>query len=181
MREARAKAAAQILRDEGLPESLIRVGKPSKKPTATAPESESTTEPQAETLTSSDVIEADRRWREWLPTATQRKRPRKSSFLKQVRRERNPATTPNKEYIVRNKTKKASRSKARGNTNGKSKVDLIAGLLKRNSGCTAKDVLEATGWPSVSMPAQAKAAGLKLKKEKKKGESTRYFGHAAAA
>ena len=54
-----------------------------------------------------------------------------------------------------------------------SKVELIAGLLKRPEGCTTADVLTATGWPAVSMPAQAKAAGLTLKKEKD-GSVTRY-------
>jgi len=54
-----------------------------------------------------------------------------------------------------------------------SKVDTIAALLKRKEGCTTADVLKATGWPSVSMPAQAKAAGLKLKKDKD-GKVTRY-------
>src|ERR1035437_6542130 len=47
-----------------------------------------------------------------------------------------------------------------------SKVEIIAGLLKRPEGCTTADVLQATGWPAVSMPAQAKAAGLTLTKEK---------------
>lgn len=50
-----------------------------------------------------------------------------------------------------------------------SKLEAIAGLLTRPGGCTVKDVLAATGWPSVSMPAQAKAAGLTLKKEKRDG------------
>lgn len=57
-----------------------------------------------------------------------------------------------------------------------SKTALIAGLLKREKGCTTAQILEATGWPSVSVPASAKAAGLKLRKEKKPGEPTRYFG-----
>jgi hypothetical protein len=54
-----------------------------------------------------------------------------------------------------------------------SKLAVIVGLLKRNEGCTVKDVLAATGWPTVSMPQQAKAAGLSLKKEKD-GSVTRY-------
>ncbi len=54
-----------------------------------------------------------------------------------------------------------------------SKLAMIAELLKRTNGCTTKDVLAATGWPSVSMPATAKAAGLTLKKEKVEGV-TRY-------
>ncbi len=34
--------------------------------------------------------EADRRWREWMPTKTDRKRPRKSWYVKQVRKEYYP-------------------------------------------------------------------------------------------
>lgn len=56
-----------------------------------------------------------------------------------------------------------------------SKVDLIGSLLLRPDGCTTADVLEATGWPSVSMPAQAKLAGLALRKEKV-GKVTKYWG-----
>lgn len=58
--------------------------------------------------------------------------------------------------------------------NGKSKVALIAGLLTRKEGCTTADVLKACDWPSVSMPQQAKAAGLKLRKEMD-GKVTRYY------
>lgn len=56
-----------------------------------------------------------------------------------------------------------------------SKVEMVANLLKRKEGCTTADVLKATGWPTVSMPNQAKQAGLVLKKEKNKGEPTRYY------
>jgi hypothetical protein len=59
---------------------------------------------------------------------------------------------------------------------GKSKTAIVAGLLKRSGGCTTADILEATGWPSVSVPAMAKAAGLRLRKEKVKGSPTQYFG-----
>lgn len=58
---------------------------------------------------------------------------------------------------------------------GKTKLAIIAALLARKGGTTTAEVLKATGWPSVSMPQQAKAAGLKLRKEKKPGEVTRYF------
>lgn len=46
------------------------------------------------------------------------------------------------------------------------KLEAIVALLSRPEGCTTAEVLKATGWPTVSMPAQAKAAGLKLKKAK---------------
>lgn len=63
-------------------------------------------------------------------------------------------------------------------TAGGSKVETIGKLLLRPSGCTTADVLAATGWPSVSMPQQAKAAGLRLRREKE-GKVSRYFGSAA--
>ena len=57
-----------------------------------------------------------------------------------------------------------------------SKLKSVVALLTREEGCTTKDILASTGWPSVSVPAMAKAAGLTLKKEKEDG-ITRY--HAA--
>ena len=57
-----------------------------------------------------------------------------------------------------------------------SKLESVVALLTREEGCTTKDILASTGWPSVSVPAMAKAAGLTLKKEKEDGV-TRY--HAA--
>ncbi len=55
-----------------------------------------------------------------------------------------------------------------------SKAAAIVGLLQRPEGCTTADVLNATDWPAVSMPQQAKAAGLKLRTEKE-GRVTRYW------
>lgn len=75
---------------------------------------------------------------------------------------------------------KTAKSKARKAPSAKSskpdkpKVQIVADLLRRPSGCTTADVLAATGWPSVSMPQQAKAAGLNLRQEKE-GRTTRYF------
>ncbi len=56
------------------------------------------------------------------------------------------------------------------------KTAIVAELLTRPGGCTTADILSATGWPSVSCPAMAKAAGLVLRKEKVPGQATRYFG-----
>lgn len=67
---------------------------------------------------------------------------------------------------------KAATEKTSGVRPG-SKLETIVGLLKRPQGCTTKEVLAATGWPAVSMPQQAKAAGLSLTKEKVDGV-TRY-------
>lgn len=75
----------------------------------------------------------------------------------------------------RTPSKKASAAarapKSEGGVRAGSKLETIVGLLKRPQGCTTADVLEATGWPAVSMPQQAKAAGLTLKKEKVDGRT----------
>lgn len=60
--------------------------------------------------------------------------------------------------------------------NGKTKTAMVGEMLTRKGGCTTADILAATGWPSVSVPQQAKACGLTLRKEKTSGEPTRYFG-----
>jgi hypothetical protein len=54
------------------------------------------------------------------------------------------------------------------------KTALVGEMLRRKQGCTSAEVLAATGWPSVSMPAQAKAVGVKLRKEKD-GKVSRYW------
>lgn len=51
-----------------------------------------------------------------------------------------------------------------------SKLETIAGLIKRKGGCTAADVLKACDWKAVNMPRVAKAAGITgLKTEKVDG------------
>ena len=75
---------------------------------------------------------------------------------------------------ARTKVKAAATTKkvaAAGGVRPGSKLETIVGLLKRPEGCTTAEVLKATGWPSVSMPQQARAAGLKLSKE---GRPARY-------
>lgn len=59
---------------------------------------------------------------------------------------------------------------------GQSKTAMVGEMLLRPNGCTAAEVMAACNWPSVSMPQQAKAAGLTLRKEKVAGEPTRYYG-----
>ncbi len=71
--------------------------------------------------------------------------------------------------------REASEPKQRRKREGKTKVQIVASLLTRSGGCTRKDILAATGWPSVSVDAQARAAGLKLRKVKE-GRTTTYFG-----
>ena len=55
-----------------------------------------------------------------------------------------------------------------------SKREIAAGLLTRPEGTTTREILDATGWPAVSVPAIAKASGLTLKHQKD-GRVTRYF------
>lgn len=96
------------------------------------------------------------------------------------------ARNKQKERIMALKKSKRKTSKSRSAANGGkkangevrkgSKTEIVAKLLTRESGCTSADVLKATSWPAVSMPAMAKACGLKLRKEKVKGEPTRYYG-----
>ena len=64
-------------------------------------------------------------------------------------------------------------SKEGGAGSFKSKKEHIAHLLKM--GTTTKEILQATGWPTVSVPAQAAALGFKLEKSKVDGETV-YVG-----
>jgi hypothetical protein len=47
-------------------------------------------------------------------------------------------------------------------------------MLERKQGCTRPEILEATGWPSVSVQQQAKALGLKLTVDKEQ-QPFRYY------
>ena len=83
-----------------------------------------------------------------------------------------------KRKVKAKKTPKAAKAKkapGNGGLRAGSKLDRVANLLKRKSGCTAAECLKAVGWNAISMPYMAKAAGLKLKKEKIAGKSTRYY------
>jgi len=65
------------------------------------------------------------------------------------------------------------RTKSNG---GPTKMQIIATLLKRKSGCTAQEVRDACGWKAVSMPDNAEKLGLKLRTQKTPGEPMRYYG-----
>jgi hypothetical protein len=85
--------------------------------------------------------------------------------------------------------KKGTTAKARANArqpvkNGhavKSLSAQIVDLARSKHGCTAEEVYALTErvggrrWPSFSMPQIAKSQGVKLRKEKRKGEAIRYF------
>jgi len=73
------------------------------------------------------------------------------------------------------KPPRSTRSKTNGNGHN-SKTAEVGRLLKRKGGCTRTDILAATGWTQVSVPAMAEACGLTLRQERTKGELTRYWG-----
>ncbi len=87
-----------------------------------------------------------------------------------------------KKMATKKAAKKASKKAAPKKTGAKAtgprgeKTLKVKAMLERKSGCTRAQVLEATGWPAVSMQAMAKACGLKLRQEKEKGKPTSYFG-----
>jgi hypothetical protein len=104
------------------------------------------------------------------------------------RRRGSPKKTPKKKTVkkavkklakkakrVAKKKKPAEPVRAAQDLRAGSKVAMIAAMLQAPGGCTVKEVLAATGWPSVSMPQQAKAAGLELRKEST-SEGNRYYG-----
>lgn len=86
------------------------------------------------------------------------------------------AKTPKKAKATKTSSKAQAAHQARsGNVRPGTKLELVVTLLTRKEGCTTADILKATDWPSVSVPQQAKAAGLTLRKEKD-GNVTRYWG-----
>ena len=88
-----------------------------------------------------------------------------------------PNNDPINQEIDMPEAKKTRKAKATDNARtprAGSKLEIISKMLRRKNGCTAKEVMEACGWPSVSMNQQAKALGVKLKTEKV-GKATRYW------
>lgn len=85
----------------------------------------------------------------------------------------NKTTGPKRE--IKNPPKATATPKKTAKANG-SKTVIVSKLLTRKGGCTSADILTATGWPSVSVPAMAKAAGLTLRKENIGGRQFRYYG-----
>lgn len=74
--------------------------------------------------------------------------------------------TKAKKTVKKTVAKKTAAPKANGTAHKKAKSELIAALIRRTNGCTREEVLKLTGWASVSMQAQAKAAGIKLRIDK---------------
>ena len=101
---------------------------------------------------------------------------------KKVKSKAKPSAARKSKRAVKTKGAKtaAAAKSADGDPVGKSfvvrpgsKLETIVKMLKQPNGCSAKEVLAATGWPAVSMPQQARAAGLTLSKQKVDGV-TRY-------
>lgn len=87
--------------------------------------------------------------------------------------ESSPEVGEKPEGVKMRKSRTVSRVRTEVGPRPGTKLAKIVGMLKRPTGCTAAEVMKACKWPSVSMPQQAKAAGLRLKKEKVHGV-TRY-------
>lgn len=58
-----------------------------------------------------------------------------------------------------------------------SKAHTIGNLLLRPTGVSASEVMAATGWPSVSIPQQARLCGLRVSRERM-GRTVRYYARA---
>lgn len=56
------------------------------------------------------------------------------------------------------------------------KILTIRRMLLRKRGVTRKELLTVLGWKAISVPAMARASGLKLTRKKVLGTPTRYFG-----
>ncbi len=69
--------------------------------------------------------------------------------------------------------KKAAKKKSNGEAKGKNKV--VLDLLMRKSGATVADAKKATGWEQVHFSSHAKKAGLKLRRERDKDGTNRYW------
>jgi hypothetical protein len=75
------------------------------------------------------------------------------------------------------KDKTAPKARAAKTDGAPTKRSLAINLLSRKEGTTLREILDATGWPAVSVPEIAKAGKLNLRKEKPEGEKvTRYWG-----
>lgn len=105
-------------------------------------------------------------------TVPMKSKAEQEAALKKIRE----AVGPDRKIKNPPSVKQAKKAAAKRGNGGTTKTAMVGELLLRKEGCITKDVLKATGWPAVSMNQQAKACGLKLRKEKVKGEPTRYFG-----
>jgi hypothetical protein len=69
---------------------------------------------------------------------------------------------------------KAKAKKTTAKTNGTNKTQAVVKLMRRAKGVTRPEVLALTNWQAVSMQAVARAACVKIKLEKIKGQPIVY-------
>lgn len=172
--------AQQLMVDDGLPVALIlstverlEAWKGVEMPTA-GPKEQQRAQLRIERA---QKAESSAKQQEQETTMTTKKTPKKkiakiakkAAAKKAGPAARKPATSVQR---ANRAGKAASQSNARTPSAGVragSKLEIIVALLTRPGGCTAKECMEACNWPAISMPQQAKAAGLTLKKEKRDG------------
>lgn len=80
---------------------------------------------------------------------------------------------PRKTKTAKKSKPKAPKSKPKTVLSGPNGA--IVALLRRPDGATTADILKLTGWPTVSVPAQAAAAGVEYRSEKGEDGVTRYW------
>lgn len=124
---------------------------------------------------------------------TAEQRETKNAAARAKRAAAKPPTEENKDMSTKKKAKPAKKAKAtkpkaerkvkatkRAKPNGTGQrgavMKEIARLLQRKNGVTREEMLAVIGWKAVSMQQVSKACGLKLKKERVKGDVTHYFG-----
>jgi len=176
--------AQQMMIEDGLPAELATISDAERKAEWKGVK---LTKPKDLKVPTKDEDPATKALRKELAAAEEQKKAARLARLRELKEQTKPKETDMKK---KSKTSKktasanarkpakgaakpqrapSSASKAEGGIRPGSKLEIIAGLLRRPEGCTTADVLKATEWPSVSMPQQAKAAGITLKKEKKDG------------
>lgn len=190
--------AEQAATQDGLPETFIR--KPGQKAKPLSPEGQKRAEAAAAASPPSVEAKQDS-MREALRTAKAEQKAVKATarkakaqaaaegkltamplegkaaekLIKKMRKQKpEPVVTMQVEAVEAKPARKAKGNAKPAGSKG-SKVALIGTLLARKQGCTRADVLQATGWPAVSMQQQAKALGVKLKVQKLPGEVSRYY------
>jgi hypothetical protein len=174
----------QLLVDDGLPVEAIIPPADRKE----AWKGKKLTKPQAMKPPAKDEDPATKALRKEMAAAEEKKKAERFARLKQLKQEtavkkiskKTPAPKAKASGKAPKKATKASAAKEPHSDGVRpgSKLEVIVGLLTRPEGCTTAEILAATDWPSVSVPQQAKAANLKLRKEKD-GKASRYWGAAA--
>lgn len=109
-------------------------------------------------------------WEEWDAAEAARMGAEREDTIVRISRLRESLGLPPVEiHRIRDPSARSGKNLSAG-----SKAVLIGDMLLRDGGCTIADVLAATGWPTVSMPQQARICGLVLRKVKD-GKISRYY------